>query len=95
MEQKTIGKFIAALRKANGMTQKKLAEHLNVSDKTVSRWECDEGTPDLSAIPVLAEIFGVSCDELLRGERRPPRRTVTQRRWSGKRPKAKSSGAFC
>jgi len=72
MEQKTIGKFIAALRKANGMTQKELAARLNVSDKTVSRWECDEGAPDLSAIPVLAEIFGVSCDELLRGERRPP-----------------------
>ncbi len=69
MEKKTIGSFIAALRKANGMTQKDLAEHLNVSDKTISRWERDEGTPDLSLIPVLAEIFSVSCDELLRGER--------------------------
>lgn len=72
MEQKTIGKFITALRKANGMTQKDLAEKLNVSDKTVSRWERDEGTPDLSMIPVLAEIFGVTCDELLRGERKSP-----------------------
>ena len=72
MEQKTIGKFITALRKANGMTQKDLAEQLNVSDKTVSRWERDEGTPDLSMIPVIAEIFGVTCDELLRGERKSP-----------------------
>ena len=72
MEQKTIGKFITALRKANGMTQKDLAEKLNVSDKTVSRWERDEGTPDLSMIPVIAEIFGVTCDELLRGERKSP-----------------------
>lgn len=72
MEQKTIGKFITALRKANGMTQKDLAEQLNVSDKTVSRWERDEGTPDLSVIPVIAEIFGVTCDELLRGERKSP-----------------------
>ena len=72
MEKKTIGRFISALRKANGMTQKDLAERLNVSDKTVSRWECDEGAPDLSLIPVIAEIFGVSCDELLRGERRSP-----------------------
>lgn len=72
MEQKTIGKFITALRKANGMTQKDLAERLSVSDKTVSRWERDEGTPDLSMIPVLAEIFGVTCDELLRGERKSP-----------------------
>ena len=39
MEKKTIGGFIATLRKANGMTQKDLAERLNVSDKTVSRWE--------------------------------------------------------
>lgn len=71
MEAKTMGKFIAALRKANGMTQKELAEKLNVSDKSVSRWETDEGSPDLSLIPVIAEIFQVSCDELLRGERKP------------------------
>ena len=71
MEQKTIGKLIAALRKANGMTQKDLAEKLNVSDKTVSRWERDDGAPDLATIPVLAEIFGITCDELLRGEVRP------------------------
>ncbi|MCD8117306.1 MAG: helix-turn-helix domain-containing protein [Oscillospiraceae bacterium] len=72
MGQKSIGAFIAALRKANGMTQKDLADRLNVSDKTVSRWERDEGAPDLSLIPVIAEIFGVTCDELLRGERRAP-----------------------
>ena len=72
MEKKTIGAFIAALRKANGMTQKDLAERLNVSDKTVSRWERDDGAPDLSLIPVIAEIFGVTCDELLRGERKSP-----------------------
>ena len=71
MERKTMGPFIAALRKANGMTQKELAEKLNVSDKTVSRWERDDGAPDLSAIPVIAEIFGVTCDELLRGQRMP------------------------
>ena len=77
MEKKTIGGLIAALRKANGMTQKDLAERLNVSDKTVSRWERDDGTPDLAVIPVIAEIFGVTCDELLRGERRSPEeRTV-------------------
>ena len=52
------------------MTQKDLAERLNVSDKTVSRWERDDGAPDLAAIPAIAEIFGVTCDELLRGERK-------------------------
>lgn len=69
MEKKTIGKFIAALRKANGMTQKELGEKLFVSDKTVSRWECDECTPELSLIPAIAELFGITTDELLRGER--------------------------
>ena len=74
MEKKSIGSFIAALRKANGLTQRELAEKLNVSDKTVSRWERDEGTPDLSLIPVIAELFGVTSDELLLGQRRssPP-----------------------
>jgi len=72
MEKRTIGTFIAALRKANGMTQRELAERLNVSDKTISRWERDDGSPDLAVIPVIAEIFGITCDELLRGERRSP-----------------------
>ncbi len=71
MEAKTIGRFIAVLRKANGMTQKELAERLNVSDKAVSRWERDESLPDLTLIPVIAELFGVTADELLRGERNP------------------------
>ncbi|MEG1010365.1 MAG: helix-turn-helix transcriptional regulator, partial [Ruthenibacterium sp.] len=57
MERKTIGSFIAVLRKANGLTQKDLAEKLNVSDKSVSRWERDDGAPDLSLVPVIAEIF--------------------------------------
>lgn len=70
MARKSIGQFIAALRKANGMTQKQLAERLNVSDKAVSRWERDESAPDLSLIPVIAEIFGVTSDEILRGERK-------------------------
>ena len=69
MEKKTMGSFLAALRRANGMTQKELADRLNVSDKSVSRWERDDGAPDLSLIPVIAEVFGVTCDELLRGER--------------------------
>lgn len=71
MEKKTIGQFIAVLRKSNGLTQKDLAEELNVSDKTISHWERDESAPDLSLIPVIADLFGVTADELLRGERRP------------------------
>ncbi len=78
MEKKTIGSFIATLRKANGMTQKELAERLNVSDKTISRWERDDGAPDIAVIPVLAEIFQVTCDELLRGERQPMAKRMEQ-----------------
>ncbi len=69
MERKSIGSVIAALRRANGLTQKQLAEKLNVSDKAVSRWERDECAPDLSLIPVIAEIFDITADELLCGER--------------------------
>ena len=72
MEKKTIGKFIAVLRKANGMTQQEVADRLHVSDKAVSRWERDASAPDLSLSPALAELFGVTCDELLRGERLTP-----------------------
>lgn len=75
MERRTIGGFIAVLRKANGMTQRELAEKLNVSDKAVSRWERDECAPDLTLIPVLAEIFGVTSDELLRGEKATAKQT--------------------
>ncbi len=69
MAGNTIGQFISALRKANGLTQQELADRLNVSNKAVSRWERDESAPDISLIPALAEMLGVTCDELLKGER--------------------------
>ena len=90
MEKKTIGKFISALRKANGMTQRELGEKLFVSDKTVSRWECDECTPELSLIPSIAEIFGITTDELLRGERNNPDREATASEDVAAKQKAKS-----
>ncbi len=79
MEKNSIGKFIAALRKANGMTQQDVADRLNVSNKAVSRWERDECAPDVSVIPVLAEMFGITCDELLKGERNRDNSTVEKR----------------
>ena len=69
MEKKTTGQFLSVLRKAKGMTQRELAELLNVSDKAVSRWERDESMPDILLLPVLADIFDVTCDELLKGEK--------------------------
>lgn len=68
MERKSIGTLIAALRRANGLTQKQLADRLGVSDKAVSRWERDESLPDLTLLPVIADLFHITVDELLRGE---------------------------
>lgn len=67
-----IGERISLLRKGRGMTQKQLAEKLNVSDKAISRWERGESAPDLSLIPEISDLFGITCDELLRGEFRSP-----------------------
>ncbi|MBQ7337342.1 MAG: helix-turn-helix transcriptional regulator [Clostridia bacterium] len=78
MEKKTIGSFISALRRAAGMTQRDLAEQLNVSDKAVSRWERDESAPDLTLLPVIADLFGITVDELLRGQRRPAAEAAPQ-----------------
>lgn len=72
MTNKSMGSFLSELRKEKGITQKELADYLNVSDKTVSHWECDNYSPDISVIPVLAEFFGVTCDELLKGEKKQP-----------------------
>ena len=69
MERKTIGAFLSALRKANGMTQQEVADKLNVSNKTVSKWERDEGYPEIMMLPAIAELDSVSVDEILRGER--------------------------
>lgn len=69
MEKRTVGSFISVLRKSKGWTQKELGEMLGVSDKAVSRWERDDCAPDIYLIPVLADIFGVTADELLRGEK--------------------------
>ncbi len=69
MTKNSIGSFLAALRKARGMTQQEVADRLNVSNKTVSKWERDEGYPEITMIPALAELFDVTADEILRGER--------------------------
>ena len=65
MENKTMGQVISALRKEKGMTQKELADKLNITDKAVSKWERDLSCPDTALIPRLAEIFGVSLEELM------------------------------
>ena len=69
MDQIKIGAFIAALRKERNLTQKQLAEKLNISDKTVSKWECGKGLPEVSLMLPLCEELGITVNELLSGER--------------------------
>ena len=69
MEKKTMGSFMSALRKARGLTQQEVADILMVSNKTVSKWERDEGCPEIMMLPAIAELFEVTVDELLKGER--------------------------
>ena len=69
MDQVKIGQFIAGLRREMDLTQRELAEKLNVSDKTVSKWECGNGLPEVSLMLPLCEILGITVNELLSGER--------------------------
>ena len=70
MDTKSIGNTISKLRKKHGMTQLQMAQRLNISDKTVSKWESGQGYPDVTAFPLLAALFGVSIDYLMLGERK-------------------------
>lgn len=65
MKQETLGATIAALRKRQGMTQLELAQQLGVTDKAVSKWERDLSCPDIGSLPRLAQLLGVSVDELM------------------------------
>ena len=64
-----IGKFIAELRRKNGLTQEALGEKLGVTNKTISRWENGNYMPDIEMLQLLAREFKVSVNELLSGER--------------------------
>ena len=69
MDNKKVGQFILELRKSSQMTQKGLAEKLNISDKAVSKWERGLSYPDIELLSPLADILGVTTTELLNGER--------------------------
>lgn len=68
MDARNTGALIAARRKALGLTQKQLAERLLVSDKAVSKWEVGAGYPEVTLLPALAQVLGITVDELLAGE---------------------------
>ena len=67
MNAKDVGAFISNLRKRKNLTQKALAEELNVSDKAVSKWETGKCYPDIETIERLSGFFGVSINEILCG----------------------------
>lgn len=70
MNQKFFGATITKLRKRNRMTQAALAKSLNVSDKAISKWETGLGYPEITLLPRIAAVFGVTIDYLITGERR-------------------------
>lgn len=68
MDLQVIGKFIKEQRKSKGLTQVQLAEKLNVSEKTISKWECGNGFPDTTLILPLCNALEISANELLSGK---------------------------
>lgn len=73
MNEHSIGKTIADLRKSKGWTQVELAEKLGVTDKAVSKWESGNGAPSVEFYPALAELFCVSIDYLMTGKQVEPK----------------------
>jgi len=69
MDQEKIGKFIAELRKEKGLTQAQLAEHFDISNKAVSKWENGKSLPDASIMIDLCNLLDITVNELLSGER--------------------------
>lgn len=64
-----IGQFLKSLRKEKSLTQREVAKHLNVSEKTISKWETGNGLPEISLLLPLCRFYGISLNELLSGER--------------------------
>lgn len=69
MDSIQIGRFIAETRKQHHLTQRQLADALGISDKTVSKWECGKGLPEVSLMLPLCEELEISVNDLLAGER--------------------------
>ena len=70
MDQQKIGEFLKTLRKDKNLTQEELADKMNVSRRTVSRWETGSNLPDLSILVELADLYDVDMREIFNGERK-------------------------
>ena len=69
MDQIRIGKFIAETRKSKKLTQRQLADALSISDKTISKWECGKGLPEVSLMLPLCNALEITVNDLLSGEK--------------------------
>ena len=69
MDQQRIGSFLKELRREKKLTQEELAELLNVSARTVSRWETGSNMPDISMLVELAEFYEVDIPQIIKGEK--------------------------
>ncbi|MGN1344007.1 MAG: helix-turn-helix domain-containing protein [Traorella sp.] len=70
MDQQKIGSFLKELRNEKGLTQEQLAEHVGVTNRSVSRWECGNTLPDISILLELAQFYEVDIKEIIDGERK-------------------------
>lgn len=71
MDCEKVGELIRSLRVESGLTQKQLAEAMNISDKTVSKWERGLGCPDISLLPNLSLLLKVDIEKILEGDLNP------------------------
>ncbi len=78
MDKERTGQLITELRKEKGMTQKQLADALNVTDKAVSKWERGLSFPDISMLEPISEVLGISIMEILAGERKDESDTISR-----------------
>lgn len=78
MDKERTGQLITELRKEKGLTQKQLADALNVTDKAVSKWERGLSFPDISMLEPISEVLGISIMELLAGERQKESDTISR-----------------
>lgn len=67
MDCSKVGALILSLRKEKNMTQKEIADRMNISDKTISKWERGMGCPDVTLLADLSKIFGVNIEKILQG----------------------------
>ena len=79
MDKEKTGQLITTLRKEKGLTQKQLADALNVTDKAVSKWERGLSFPDISMLEPISELLDISIMEILAGERQDKNVTLTRK----------------